>query len=120
MEKREIGKRLKGLREENGYTQKELAKVLNIKNPSTIGSWEIGKSEPNLNTFSQLCAIYNISDIHAIIPADNFIPDNKVPDKEFRLIDALLYEKIGRFPSRKETEMTNNILDGMCKLLIRS
>lgn len=66
--KLQISKRLQDLRIANGYTQKQLAGKLGIKNYSTISSWEIGKSEPSLSMFSKLCEIYNITDIAEIFP----------------------------------------------------
>lgn len=68
MNKEEIGAKLRDLRTERGYTQKQLAEILEISNPSTIGSWEIGKSEPSLSTFAKICEVYKISNIDEIFP----------------------------------------------------
>ena len=45
-------------RKEKDITQAELAKVLGLK-PTTIASWEQGKSLPNIQTLYRLAAYYN-------------------------------------------------------------
>lgn len=54
-----IGAILRTLRNQKGYTQQEVADMLNLKNKSTLGSWEVGKSEPDCYTFLKLCKIHN-------------------------------------------------------------
>lgn len=44
-------------RKEKDITQAELAKVLGLK-PTTIASWEQGKSLPNIQTLYRLAAYY--------------------------------------------------------------
>lgn len=58
-----IGQRLRDLRNRKGYTQQDVADMLHLKNKSTLGSWEIGKSEPDALTFLKLCDIYEVEDI---------------------------------------------------------
>ena len=53
-----IGKRLKQVREENGYSQVEIAKKLG-KNQNTISSWETGRTQPKLKELHALCDLYN-------------------------------------------------------------
>ena len=60
-----VGFRLRELRQMSGYTQQEVADMLGLKNKSTLGSWEIGKSEPHANTFLKLCRIYGVTDVLA-------------------------------------------------------
>ena len=52
--------RVKGLRERDGYTQSNLAKVLHVSQ-STIGGWETQVREPTLKGISDLCSIFNTS-----------------------------------------------------------
>ncbi|MBQ8658837.1 MAG: helix-turn-helix transcriptional regulator [Clostridia bacterium] len=56
----EIGKKIKELRKEAGYTQKQLAKMLN-KSETGFASWEQGLSEPSVNDLRLLCKILNVS-----------------------------------------------------------
>ena len=61
MDKKELGLRIKEFRLSNNLTQQDIADYLNLKNKSTVGSWEIGKSEPDIDTFAKLCILFNIS-----------------------------------------------------------
>ena len=55
--KQEIGAILKKLREENGYTQKQVAEHFGRKQ-QIIGHWETGYSQPDAGTLFDLCAFY--------------------------------------------------------------
>lgn len=55
-----IGKKIKELRKEAGYTQKQLAKMLN-KSETGFASWEQGLSEPSVNDLRLLCKIFDVS-----------------------------------------------------------
>ncbi|MDE7330483.1 MAG: helix-turn-helix domain-containing protein, partial [Clostridia bacterium] len=58
--KYEIKYRLKELRVEKGYTQKQLAQILN-KSETAYASWEQGLSEPSVNDIRKLCKIFEVS-----------------------------------------------------------
>ena len=60
MEKLNIGKTIKELRQEKNLTQSELAKMLYLSQ-DTISLWERDKSLPDLNAVVALCNIFNIS-----------------------------------------------------------
>lgn len=51
---------LKILRENNGYTQQQVADALNIDR-STYTYYEIGKTTPDINTIIKLAKIFNVS-----------------------------------------------------------
>ena len=55
-----FSKRLKELRLMYGYTQSQVAAMLNIKQQSYI-RYEYGTGEPNLQTLVMLSDIYNVS-----------------------------------------------------------
>ena len=55
-----FSKRLKELRLMYGYTQTQVANMLNIKQQSYI-RYEYGTGEPNLQTLVLLSEIYNVS-----------------------------------------------------------
>lgn len=61
----ELGATLRELRNKKKYSQQEVADKLGLKNKSTLGSWEIGKSEPDAYTFLRLCSIYGVQDIYS-------------------------------------------------------
>jgi len=56
----EIKNRIKELRKEQGFTQKQLAKLMN-KSETGLASWEQGLSEPNVNDIRKLCEIFKVS-----------------------------------------------------------
>lgn len=60
MEKKSIGKFIASLRKAKGYTQEELASLLNISN-KTISSWENDNSAPDLSLIVVLADIFNVS-----------------------------------------------------------
>ena len=55
-----IGKKLRELRKEVGFTQKQVAKLMN-KSETGYASWEQGLAEPSVNDLRLLCRIYDIS-----------------------------------------------------------
>lgn len=52
--------RIKELRLENGYTQKELAEKLKTTN-SAICDWEKGRSQPDLQMLSEIADVFGVS-----------------------------------------------------------
>ncbi len=64
MANKQFGCTLRDLRNAKGYTQQQVADLLGLKNKSTLGSWEVGKSEPDGYTLLRLCSIYEVDDIY--------------------------------------------------------
>ena len=56
----ELSERLKNARKNKGYTQKDLAKLLNVK-PVTISAWEVGRNEPSINMLKRIADILGTS-----------------------------------------------------------
>ena len=61
-----FGETLKRLRQRNNISQDELAKKLNVKQ-YVISSWEIGRSEPNIEQIKFLSTYFNNSIVSLII-----------------------------------------------------
>lgn len=57
---KDFGIRLKLLREEKKLTQKELAKLLNVRN-TTVSAWEKDIAEPPYDTLKFICKYFDIS-----------------------------------------------------------
>ena len=55
-----FSKMIRQLRINFGETQQELATLLN-KSESTVRMWELGKSEPNIQTLILLAKHYNVT-----------------------------------------------------------
>lgn len=64
MANKKFGDTLRELRKSNGYTQQQVADMLGLKNKSTLGSWEVGKSEPDGYTFLRLLNLYAVENIY--------------------------------------------------------
>ena len=99
MANKKFGSILRELRNAKGYTQQQIADMLGLKNKSTLGSWEIGKSEPDGYTLLRLCKIYNVSDIYetfneiAPMPKQSSNPMvHEIAEKYERLDDG--YQKL--------------------------
>ncbi|MFK4782006.1 XRE family transcriptional regulator [Lactococcus petauri] len=56
----EFHQRLKDLRTESGYTQKQIAEMLNIKQPP-YQRWESGANKPRADKLEELAKIFNVS-----------------------------------------------------------
>lgn len=64
MANKRFGDTLRELRKSRGLTQQQASDLLGLKNKSTLGSWEVGKSEPDGYTLLKLCKIYEVDDIY--------------------------------------------------------
>ena len=56
----DIGSKISKLRKSHNMTQQELADKLHISN-KVVSKWELGTSEPDLNTLANIAEIFNIS-----------------------------------------------------------
>lgn len=87
-----FGDTLRELRNKKGYTQQQVAEILGLKNKSTLGSWEIGISEPDAYTFLRLLKIYEVNDIYAafgeVSPNPYISNYDKLDNKYRKLIDS--------------------------------
>ena len=55
-----VGLRIKQAREQKGLTQKQLG-IYVRKGDSTVRMWELGKSQPDLNTISLIAKVLDVS-----------------------------------------------------------
>jgi len=55
-----FNKKLRKIRIEKGYTQQDLALILNISQ-ACYNRYEQGKREPSIETLRRLCVLFNIS-----------------------------------------------------------
>ena len=76
-----FGETLKRLRQRNNISQDELAKKLNVKQ-YVISSWEIGRSEPNIEQKKFLSTYFKV-------PTDYLLGKNVImvdDEKEFEIV----------------------------------
>ena len=55
----DLGNLIKTLRKKNGYTQKELAKVLNLS-PTAISAWELNANKPMMDKLSMMSKLFDV------------------------------------------------------------
>lgn len=55
-----FAQKLKKAREDTGFTQREVAKQLNLKQ-ATLASYEIGRTQPDVETLGKLADFYGVS-----------------------------------------------------------
>lgn len=109
MTKAEIAETLKNLRIQAGYTQLQVAEKVHKGAAQTVASWENGKSQPDVDTFLQLCELYNVEDILATFRNSPSKKDSQIP--VIPRINASLHNKIDKLDAEdsKELEETVNI-----------
>lgn len=56
-----IPNRLRKLRFHFGYSQKQVAHLIGVRNASEIGEWEQGTKMPTASNLLKLCAVYRTS-----------------------------------------------------------
>ena len=93
-----IGERIKTLRRNNGLTQKDLGKILNM-NKTTISHYEKGERCPSIETLVQVADYFNV-DITYILGMNNI---GKSYDSEIKLSDEeiIFVKEIRKLPSYK-------------------
>lgn len=70
MDKIRINERLRELRIKSGYTQSQIAKILNIDR-STYSYYETGKTMPDISALLTLAKIFNISISELLVDESN-------------------------------------------------
>lgn len=55
-----IAIKIKDLRTSRRYTQKDLAKLLNVK-PTTVSGWELGRNEPSISMINTIADLFNVT-----------------------------------------------------------
>lgn len=55
-----LANRIKEARKSKGYTQKDLASLLNVK-PATVSGWEVGRNEPSLEMLRKISSVVGVS-----------------------------------------------------------
>ncbi len=87
---------LKKGRSKSGYTQAQVAEMLGIKG-NTLSGYETGASEPDIDTYLQLCKIYDLDYVSILEKAYNLKPmdeialsiDEQDHIKKYRSLDSL-------------------------------
>ncbi len=102
-----IAQRIKDLRLSKHLTQKELAKLLNVK-PTTVSGWELGRNEPSIETLRELAHIFNVSVDYMAGANEMHTTDKKSIDLE---TDPVVLNYGGRPVSDEDMDIIKAILE---------
>ena len=69
-----LAERIKDARIAKHYTQKDLAKLINVKS-TTVSGWELGRNEPSIETLKKLAQKVDVS-IAYLVGAEDATEDN--------------------------------------------
>ena len=103
-EKRTIAEKIRAIRKACGFTQQQVAAVLNVDR-STYTYYETGKTTPDIHTVKLLANLFNLSidDLLADEGAENQMNDSVSPEESMQE-DALLPETANKL-TRTEREL---------------
>ncbi|WP_270387127.1 helix-turn-helix domain-containing protein [Megamonas funiformis] len=100
---------LKAERMKKGLSQLAFAKILGISQ-QTIGSWETGRTSPDLETLIKIASFFNVSTDYLLgvtdVPTKNNVQSNliKLSDEELQLI-----KKYRELPLKAQKKIKFNI-----------
>lgn len=129
---KKFGDTLRTLRNQKGFTQQQVADMLGLKNKSTLGSWEVGKSEPDGYTLLRLCKLYNIKDIYSAfdeipsvqyeqgIDEEGFKKYYLLSDESKKIVDNLILQLLEMQENRNKTLKTTKIRLPSCQKPVRN
>lgn len=89
------GKLIAKLRHEKGFTQKDIAKLLNIS-PKTISKWETGNGFPDVSILAELSEIFSV-DISKLLEGE--IPTAKPESLNMKKLKFYVCENCGNIIS---------------------
>ena len=85
-----IAERIKELREEKGWTQTELAKILGVTR-SCVNAWEMGISVPSTQYVVELASLFHIStDFLLGVEATASVSVAGLSDADIQLVHAII------------------------------
>jgi transcriptional regulator with XRE-family HTH domain len=108
-----FGNKLRYFRKKMGFTQKELAKKLNIS-ASTIGMYEQGRREPDFKILSNICNILSLNSV-ILLNNDRSSELNETVKILVNLLDSLIItvnkNTLGTKTKKQIIEIIKNNLD---------
>lgn len=95
---------LKNARNAKGLTQSEAAVALNVKG-NTIGNYENGKTEPDIDAFIKLCEIYDLNYIEVLEEAYG----NQKQDFSFNASEIQIIKKYRQLDADGKQRIENQL-----------
>lgn len=85
-----VADRIRYLREQNGFTQAELAKRLGITR-SSVNAWEMGISVPSTQYVVELAGIFKVSTDYLLgVKPTSTIRIDGLSEQDIRLVNAVI------------------------------
>ncbi|MBP3304637.1 MAG: helix-turn-helix transcriptional regulator [Oscillospiraceae bacterium] len=85
-----VADRIKALREQNGYTQSDLAKKLGITR-SSVNAWEMGISVPSTQYVVELANIFKVSTDYLLgVKTTASVSVEGLSEKDVQLVSAVI------------------------------
>ena len=88
MELKELGERIKVGRMSRSMTQADLATLVGVA-ASTVGMWDQGRREPDLDTIEALADIYNVPISYFIDKDDIALPEGSMTKRDKARLEAM-------------------------------
>lgn len=93
-----ISQNIKKLRKSHGYTQKDLASILNVR-PTSISAWESGRNKPLMDKITLMATLFNVST--SDIVGDTFTKNNIIE----------IYNKLSKPNQKKVLSVAEDLLN---------
>lgn len=85
-----VADRIKALREQNSFTQAELARRLGVTR-SCVNAWEMGISVPSTQCLVELVSIFNVSADYLLgLPSTLSLSLDKLTEDDIQMVYALV------------------------------
>ncbi|MFW2822575.1 S24 family peptidase [Levilactobacillus brevis] len=93
-----ISQNIKKLRKSHGYTQNDLASILNVR-PTSISAWESGRNKPLMDKITLMATLFNVST--SDIVGDTFTKNNIIE----------IYNKLSKPNQKKVLSVAEDLLN---------
>ena len=105
-------------RERRGWTQKELADLIDLPDSRTLRRWECGESSPSLRYRARLCKLFEMSAEELNLVQDNHAPDDERRNQPHSEPTQPIYEPIQPTPEPSPPMYEEDDLNSHHKLIM--